>query len=179
MCSSDLTLDGREEVRLSTLRGRVVVVSFERRSCGGCLSSELALDEAWRQFREMGVAVMGIRRNAPPVATNVGSTPGPWPVLADPHGVTAAAYGVRDSMETFVIDGDGKVVAALDGPVKEAALSAQLAAVLGVPDPAVPSAATEASTTAPEPTASQSQEPATTAASEPPATTGGGAPSTS
>jgi peroxiredoxin len=129
------TIDGREEVQLSTLRGRVVVVSFERSSCGACFRSEMALDEAWRRFRQLGVTVMGIRRDTPAVAANVGSTPGPWPVLSDPNGDTAQAYGVRDSMETFVIDGDGKVVAALDGPVTVTALSAQLSVVLGVPDP--------------------------------------------
>ncbi|HXJ63533.1 MAG TPA: redoxin domain-containing protein, partial [Actinomycetota bacterium] len=110
-----VSLDGRNEVRLSALRGRVVVVTFERPSCGGCARSEAALDATWRRYRLFGVSVMGIRRETPTVA-QTGGTPGPWPVLADPHGDTAEAYGVRDEIETFVIDGSGKVVAALDGP---------------------------------------------------------------
>jgi peroxiredoxin len=168
------TLDGRDEIRLSTLRGRVVVVSFERHSCGACLRSEMALDETWRRFQQQGVTVMGIRRDVPAVAASVGSTPGPWPVLADPHGDTAEAYGVRDSMETFVIDGDGKVVAALDGPVTASALSAQLAAVLRVPDPGVESPTTVAqvspSASMQEPSATPTQEPTTTGSQEPPTT---------
>ncbi len=175
------TLDGREEVRLSTLRGRVVVVSFERRSCGGCFRSEMALDEAWRRFRQLGVTVMGIRRDTP-VAATVGSTPGPWPVLSDPDGDTAQAYGVRDEMETFVIDGDGKVVAALDGPVTASALSAQLAAVLRVPEPVAESPTTVAqvspSASTQEPSATPTPEPPTTGAQEPPTTVAGESPAT-
>jgi peroxiredoxin len=135
------SLDGRNEVRLSELRGRVVVVAFERPNCRACRRSEAALDRAWRRFRDEGVAVMGIRRNPPPVGANVGATPGPWPVLADPHGRTAAAYGVQDRLETFVIDEHGKVVAAMDGPVTVPVLAAQLALALGVATTTEPSAA--------------------------------------
>jgi peroxiredoxin len=165
------TLDGRDDVRLSTYRGRVVVITFERPSCGRCFRSEMALDAAWRRFRRHGVAVMGIRRDTTAVVAAVGSTPGPWPVLADPRGDTADAYGVQDAMETFVIDGDGKVVAALDGPVTESALSAQLAAVLHVPDPEVASPGTVPATTG-------TQEPATTPTPEPPTTGAQGVPTT-
>jgi len=159
----DLTsLDGRDEVQLSTLRGRVVVVTFERPSCGACRRSETALDLTWRRYRFYGVSVMGIRRETPTVAAT-GGTPGPWPVLADPHGDTAEAYGVRDEIETFVIDGNGKVVAALDGPVTAPALAAQLASVLGIPATTAP--ATPAAPTTVESAAASPSTPSTSAPS--------------
>jgi peroxiredoxin len=143
------SVDGMNEVRLSALRGRVVVVAFERPRCRDCLRSEAALEVTWRRYRSFGVAVMGIRRDVVPVVASHGSTPGPWPVLADPHGDTARAYGVRDDAETFVIDGNGKVVAALDGPVTAAALAAQLAAVLGIPATTRPAETEDAATPTP------------------------------
>lgn len=125
------SVDGRDRVRLSALRGRVVVVAFERSGCRHCARSEQALDDAWREFRHRGVAVMGIRPGPPPVATTAAGSPQPWPVLADPGGETAEAYGVQSEFETFVIDAQGTVVVALAGPVTTSALVAQLTLVLG------------------------------------------------
>jgi peroxiredoxin len=133
----------------ATVGAQVVVVAFERPRCRDCLRSEAALEVTWRRYRSFGVAVMGIRRDVVPVVASHGSTPGPWPVLADPHGDTARAYGVRDDAETFVIDGNGKVVAALDGPVTAAALAAQLAAVLGIPATTRPAETEDAATPTP------------------------------
>lgn len=127
--------DGTDRVRLSELRGRVVVVAFERANCRRCARSEEALDDAWRLFRHLGVSVMGIRQGPPPVATTTGGTSGPWPVLTDPGGETADAYGVHDELETFVIDAQGKVVVALAGPVTTSVLVAQLTLVLGISVP--------------------------------------------
>ena len=135
-----MSLDGRDRVRLSALRGRVVVVAFERAACGDCGGSEAALDEAWRQFRHLGVSVMGIRRDVLPVAASAGATPGPWPVLVDPEGETALDYGVKDEFETFVIDRRGKVVVALAGHLTTSALVAQLALVVGVAGTPTPAA---------------------------------------
>jgi hypothetical protein len=46
-----MSLDGRTEIRLSDLRGRVVVLSFERDGCAPCQAAEAALDQAWHRFR--------------------------------------------------------------------------------------------------------------------------------
>jgi peroxiredoxin len=134
------SLDGRDRVQLSALRGRVVVVAFERAGCRDCGASEAALDEAWRQFRHLGVSVMGIRRDVLPVASSEGATPGPWPVLVDPEGETAEDYGVKDEFETFVIDRHGKVVVALAGHLTTSALVAQLTLVVGLASTPTPTA---------------------------------------
>ena len=124
------TLDGRTRVELSRLRGRVVVVSFGSDGCADCRDAEAALERAWRRFRGRGVVVLGVRSVAAPTAVAATSTPGPWPVVADPNGATARAYGVRDVPQTFVISPGGRVVAGLAGPVTYSVLVAQLAMVL-------------------------------------------------
>jgi cytochrome c biogenesis protein CcmG/thiol:disulfide interchange protein DsbE len=124
------SIDGSGHVQLSQFRGRVVVVAFERAHCRACRASEAVLDETWQKYRHLGVSVVGIRRGVP-VSANAGSKPGAWPVLADPRGETAIAYGVHAELETFVIDEDGIVVAGLAGPVTAGVLVAQLALVLG------------------------------------------------
>jgi peroxiredoxin len=124
------SIDGTGHVHLSQFRGRVVVVAFERGHCRVCRASEAVLDETWRKYRHLGVSVVGIRRGVP-VSANTGAKPGAWPVLADPEGETATAYGVHAELETFVIDEHGIVVAGLAGPVTAGVLVAQLALVLG------------------------------------------------
>ncbi len=126
------SLDGRTTVRLSELRGRVVVVSF-----GQGRSAAVALDRVWRRFREEGVVVMGVSRGVSSVTTSV-PTPGSrhsWPVLADPGGRTAKAYGVDGVPETFVISAEGRVVAGLADPVDYPVLVAQVSMLLGLTGP--------------------------------------------
>jgi peroxiredoxin len=121
-------LDGRTTVRLSDLRGRVVVVTF-----GHNRSAELALDRLWRHFRAEGVAVMNVRSDVSRVAVSITPTPShAWPVLGDPGGRTADAYGVDDVPETFVISADGRVVAGLAGRVSYPVLLAQVTMLLGL-----------------------------------------------
>jgi len=124
------SIDGSGHVQLSQFRGRVLVVAFERSHCRACRATEAVLDETWHKYRHLGVSVVGIRRGVP-VSTNAGSNPRAWPVLADPQGTTAMAYGVHAELETFVIDENGIVVAGLAGPVTAGVLVAQLALVLG------------------------------------------------
>jgi cytochrome c biogenesis protein CcmG/thiol:disulfide interchange protein DsbE len=50
-----------------------------------------------------------------------------WPVVGDPSGQIALAYGVHGQPETFVIDPSGKVVVYLSGPVTTSGLDGWLA----------------------------------------------------
>jgi peroxiredoxin len=128
------TIDGRTTVRLSGLRGRVVILSFGRGGCGQCRAAEATLDHAWRHFRQEGVVVMGVRSVAPSVTASV-PPPGAghrWPELADPGGRTATAFGVETMPETFVISADGRVVAGLAGRVSYPVLVAQISMLLGI-----------------------------------------------
>ena len=136
----DLTsVDGRTEIRLSELRGRVVVVSFERDGCAPCRAAELALDQTWHRFRGQGVLVLAVRHETLPVATTLSASPGAWPVLSDPGGKAADAFGVHGVPETFVIDPGGRVVAGLAGPVTYSVLAAQISMLIGPPRRTEPS----------------------------------------
>jgi cytochrome c biogenesis protein CcmG/thiol:disulfide interchange protein DsbE len=50
-----------------------------------------------------------------------------WPVVADPSGRIALAYGVRGPPETFIIAPDGLVIAHIDGPVSASYLTSLIA----------------------------------------------------
>jgi cytochrome c biogenesis protein CcmG/thiol:disulfide interchange protein DsbE len=104
------TLDGDRTVRLSDLRGQVVVVNFWASWCRECRVEHPALAEAWDRYRDRGVVFLGITFQDPPSASRayLAELGGGWPILEDPGSVAAIAYGVFGVPETFVIGRDGR-----------------------------------------------------------------------
>jgi cytochrome c biogenesis protein CcmG/thiol:disulfide interchange protein DsbE len=105
------TLDGSGTVRLADLRGHVVVVNFWASWCAACREEHPNLLAAWDRYRDHGVVLLGIdyqdsRRAALAYMAELG---GDWPVLDDPGGRTALAYGVYGVPETFFIGRDGVI----------------------------------------------------------------------
>jgi cytochrome c biogenesis protein CcmG, thiol:disulfide interchange protein DsbE len=105
------TLDGQRTVRLSDLRGQVVVVNFWASWCRECRVEHPALAGAWDRYRDRGVVFLGITFQDPPSASRayLEELGGGWPVLEDPGSVAAIAFGVYGVPETFVIGRDGRV----------------------------------------------------------------------
>lgn len=105
------TMGGLESVRLSDLRGQVVVVNFWASWCTGCRIEHPAFLVAWQRYRDRGVVFIGIPFQDRPSASNayVARFGGDWPELADPASGTAIAYGVYGVPETFIIGPDGLV----------------------------------------------------------------------
>jgi cytochrome c biogenesis protein CcmG/thiol:disulfide interchange protein DsbE len=113
-------LDGDGSVRLSSLRGQIVVVNFWASWCAPCRTEHRDLEAVWDRYRGDGVVVLGVSYQDRPAAglafrRDLG---GDWPLVDDPHSNTALAYGVTGVPETFVIDGDGRVAAKYIGRVQ-------------------------------------------------------------
>jgi cytochrome c biogenesis protein CcmG/thiol:disulfide interchange protein DsbE len=105
------TLDGRGTIHLSDFRGQVVVVNFWASWCAACREEHPNLLAAWERYRDHGVVLLGIdyqdsRGAALGYMAELG---GDWPVLDDPGGRTAIAYGVYGVPETFFIGRDGVI----------------------------------------------------------------------
>jgi cytochrome c biogenesis protein CcmG, thiol:disulfide interchange protein DsbE len=113
------TLDGDGVVRLSDLRGQVVVVNFWKSTCAACFVEHPALAAAWNRYRDRGVVVVGIDfedslSGARGFAESQG---GDWPLVVDGEGRTVLAYGVTGPPETFFIGRDGRISSKQIGPV--------------------------------------------------------------
>jgi cytochrome c biogenesis protein CcmG/thiol:disulfide interchange protein DsbE len=122
------TLDGEDVVRLSDLRGQVVVVNFWASWCQACRVEHPALVEAWERYRDQGVVFLGITFQDPPSASRayLEELGGGWPILEDPGSVAAIAFGVFGVPETFVIGKDGRVGDRHVGPVGYEGLAAEI-----------------------------------------------------
>jgi cytochrome c biogenesis protein CcmG/thiol:disulfide interchange protein DsbE len=114
-------LDGgrNSAVRLSSLRGQVVVVNFWASWCTECQTEQAALNQTWQRFRNAGVVVVGVNfqdaaGDARDYAASVGAS---YPLVVDRSSRTALDYGLRGIPETFVVDRHGALVHRLIGPV--------------------------------------------------------------
>jgi thiol-disulfide isomerase/thioredoxin len=103
-------LDGRT-VRLSDLRGSVVLVDIWASWCGPCKSSFPALDGLYRDLHPEGLEVLAVnvderRRDAEEFLLH---RPHEMTVLLDPKGQAPEAFGASAMPSSFLIDRHGVV----------------------------------------------------------------------
>jgi peroxiredoxin Q/BCP len=120
----ELVSDAGERVRLSSLRGKPVVVYFyPKDDTPGCTRQACGIRDAWGDFEQRGIEVLGISPDGESSHVKFKQKYGlPFTLLADPDHATAEEYGVWTEKSfagkkymgversTFVIDEDGNVV---------------------------------------------------------------------
>ena len=126
------TLDGSRTVRLSDLRGQVVVINFWASWCRDCRVEHPALTTAWQRYRDSGAVVLGVafqdrKEDSSAFARELSID---YPLLQDPDSRTALAYGVYGIPETFFVSPDGRVAHKHIGAVPYEVLSGQITALL-------------------------------------------------
>ena len=113
----ELTSDSGEQVRLSDLRGKPVVLYFyPKDDTPGCTAQACGIRDAWGEFKRAGAEVFGISADDQASHERFKSKYElPFTLLADPEHKLGEPYGVgqegKRSYErsTFVIDADGNV----------------------------------------------------------------------
>ncbi len=138
-----LTSDSGETVSLGALRGKPVVLYFyPKDDTPGCTTQACGIRDAWGEFERAGAVVLGVSPDsAESHAAFREKYDLPFTLLADPYHTAADAYGVwgertfRDTTymgierSTFVIDGDGRVVAEMRNVKPDAHADGVLAAL--------------------------------------------------
>ncbi len=115
-------LDQVGELDLDSLRGKAVVLNFWASWCGPCRDELPVLESAWQRWRDDGVLFVGIdirdfRADARHFLKRFGVT---YPNVYDGKGSTVGRYGTTGVPETYFVDGRGRVVYRIAGPVEEA-----------------------------------------------------------
>lgn len=125
------TLDG-SQVRLSDLKGRVVVLNFWASWCGPCRDEAPALQAVWERYRDRGVVLLGVaytdtERGARAFVEEFRQT---YPNGLDIGTRISEMYHIQGVPETFIINRDGEVVEFIMQPLTEAALVERLERLL-------------------------------------------------
>jgi len=123
----ELPSDSGERVRLSSLRGKPVVLYFyPKDDTPGCTTQACGIRDVYADFRERGAVVLGVSPDDEASHVKFKEKYSlPFTLLADPEHEVAEEYGVwkernmygKKSMgierSTFAIDSDGNVAKAL------------------------------------------------------------------
>ena len=123
----ELASDSGEPVRLSSLRGKPVVLYFyPKDDTPGCTTQACGIRDAYADFRERGAVVLGVSPDDEASHVKFKEKYSlPFTLLADPEHKVAEQYGVwkerntygKKSMgierSTFVIDASGNVAKAM------------------------------------------------------------------
>jgi peroxiredoxin Q/BCP len=118
-----LETDAGEQIRLTDLRGKPVVLYFyPKDDTPGCTAQACGIRDSWQEFGERGAVVLGVSPDTPASHVRFREKYGlPFTLLADPDHEVAERYGVWVEKQnygktywgiersTFVIDEDGNV----------------------------------------------------------------------
>jgi peroxiredoxin len=118
--ADDFTLPthGGGTVRLSDLRGKVVMINFWATWCPPCLEEMPAMERLYRQQRDGGFTLIAVSVDADPkkVGPFVTEHKLTFPIALDSRMEVANAYGVRALPSSFLVGPDGSLTALAIGP---------------------------------------------------------------
>ncbi|MCL4507320.1 MAG: TlpA family protein disulfide reductase [Chloroflexi bacterium] len=121
-----------EAVRLSDLRGKVVVINFWASWCTECRKEAPGLEATYRRYKDRGVVLLGVDYldTEPAALAYLREYETTYPVGADLQQGIARAYRITGVPETFVVDKTGKIRYVAIQRVSEAELGAAIEPLL-------------------------------------------------
>ncbi len=130
------TFDG-EAIRLSELRGQVVVINFWASWCPPCREEAAYLEETWRAYRERGVVFLGVDYvdTEAEALAYIAEFDITYPNGPDLGTRISQAYRIQGVPETFFVARDGTLRGVKIGPLAPPELEQRLEALLAEPYP--------------------------------------------
>ena len=111
--AADFTLKSNsgKNIKLSELRGQVVMINFWASWCGPCRQEMPLLDQLYKKYQPMGFTLLGVNvEDNPNEATKwlKGKEVG-FPILFDSESKVSELYNVSAMPTTLIIDRDGNM----------------------------------------------------------------------
>ena len=98
-------------LNLADLKGQIVLVNFWASWCGPCRKEMPILEQLNRQYRNKGVALLGVNVEPDSAAATdwLKATPVSFPILFDVDSKVSKLYQVEGMPNTVILDKTGKV----------------------------------------------------------------------
>lgn len=107
---------GAHDVKLSDLRGKLVVVYFyPSDGSPGCTAEACAFRDAWKRYDEASIAIFGVSSDSAESHRKFEHDEQlQFPLVSDASGAIAAVYGVRRTVlgherVSFLVDREGRI----------------------------------------------------------------------
>ena len=107
-----------ERVKLEQFRGDYVLLNFWATWCLPCVKEMPSMERLQQNFKDRGIQVVAISLDKEPkekVAAFVDQLSLTFPILLDPDGIVSGPYGASALPSTFILNPDGRVIAAAKG----------------------------------------------------------------
>jgi len=100
-----------ENLKLSELRGQVVLVNFWASWCGPCRQEMPLLDEMYQRYQKLGFTILGVNVEEDTAAAQaiLKDHPVHFPVLFDPQSTASKLYNLNAMPTTVLVDRSGNV----------------------------------------------------------------------
>jgi thiol-disulfide isomerase/thioredoxin len=109
----DFALQSRagEVLRLSELRGEVVMINFWASWCGPCRQEMPILDALYQRYKSLGFTILGVNVEENPAQARamLNDIPVTFPVLFDSESTVSRLYAVDAMPSTVLVDRDGNI----------------------------------------------------------------------
>ena len=133
----DFTLDTLqgEKVRLSDLRGKIVVLNFWATWCLPCRAETPALEKTYEQYEQSGMVVLGVdlanQDSIGDVEAFIQEFKLTYPILLDRDGSVANLYQIKGIPSTFFINREGIIrTVVVGGPMSETFIRSKIEMLL-------------------------------------------------
>ena len=115
----DFALSGLQggPARLSSLRGKFVLLNFWATWCPPCRAEMPSLESLWRKTKDKPFAIVAVSsgEKAGDVRSFIAKKGYSYPVYLDASGSIGAYFGVRSIPTTYLIDKEGRAIAGAVG----------------------------------------------------------------
>ena len=100
-----------ENIKLSEMRGRVVLVNFWATWCAPCKEELPFFNQLYKKYRKTGLEILGVNidkssRKAADFSSSLGLE---FPILLDPSGTVSSKYHITSMPSTIVVGKDGTI----------------------------------------------------------------------